>query len=271
MRKKVFLISLFAAAVVVLAVISPSIMSKNIENIAATERINVEINRFYGKNPETIYNEMTIEEAENLKEILINLHKAIENSDEATIEICEKQLNDMGLFGDNYQEFYSKNNYENLINKYKHHNLLKLLKYSNGDDLSNLFCFVDVIGKGILVSNLGLAVWLAFQRLLSNASSGIEALIIILIFLPLTLTIILLTSLIPFRILMPKGAIIMEQGSIFSIGLKGFKNLKVTENTVANLSWFTGLSISIPGNNETGRDAFCFISGFAAEISPSDL
>jgi len=271
MNRKVFLISVFAAAVVIFAGISPSILSKDIENFASTEKINVEVNQFFNKSPETIYNEMTLEEAEYLKGILIKLHEAIENSDEEEIKIYEKQLNDLGLFGENYQEFYSKNKYEKLVNKYKPDIIMNLLKLKNGDDLSNKFCFINAIGQGILVSNLGLAFWLAMQRILSNASSFIEALVLLLIFLPLALTVILLTSLIPFRILMPKGAIVMEEGSIFSVGLNGFKNLKVTQPTVANISFFTGLSISIPGNNETGRDPFCFISGFAAEIGPSDL
>jgi hypothetical protein len=271
MRKKVFLISAFAAAVLIFAAISPSITSKDIENISKQQMINVEVNRYFGGKPEIIDNEMTLEEAEYLEEILTSLHYAIENNDEQAIKLYEKQLNDMKLFGDNYQEFHSNNNYDKLVNKYKPDNLLRLVKNSNGDDLSNLFCFVNAIGKGMLVSSIGLAAWLAFSRLLRNASSAIEALIIILVFLPLALTVIVLTSLIPFRILMPKGAIIMDEGSIFSIGLGGIKNLKVTENTVANISWFTGLSISIPGNNETGRDPFCFISGFAAQITESEL
>lgn len=271
MRRKVFLISVLAAAVLIFAAISPSIISKDIENISKQETINVEVNRYFGGVPETIDNEMTLEEAEKLKEILTKLHSAIENNDEEAIKIYEKQLNDMKLFGNNYQEFHSNNNFDKLINKYIPDNLLNLVKNYNGDDLSNLFCFINAIGKGMLVSSIGLAVWLAFSRLLRNASSFIEAFIIIIIFLPLALTVIVLTSLIPFRILMPKGAIIMDEGLIFSIGLRGIKNLKVTQNTVANISWFTGLSISIPGNNETGREPFCFISGFAAEISPSEL
>ena len=271
MKRKIFLISIFAAVLVILAALSPSIISKDIENLKSTEMINVEVNRYFGRNPEKIINEMTLEEAENLKEILINLHEAIEKSDEEAIQIYEEQLNDMNLFGENYQEFHSSKNFDKLVKKYKPDNLLRLLKFKNGDDLSNLFCFINAIGKGILVSAIGLAVWEAVRKIINNASSIIEAFVLLIIFLPLALVVILLTSLIPFRILMPRGAIVMDEGSILSVGLKGFKNLKVTENTVANISWFTGLSINIPGNNETGRDAFCFISGFAAEISPSDL
>lgn len=271
MKRKVFLISIFAAVIVVLAALSPSITSKDIENIKSTEMINVEINRFYGRNPEKIINEMTLGETENLKEILIKLNEAIENSDEEAISSFEKQLNDMNLFGDNYQKFFSRYEFEQLFNKKLPVNLLKSLNSENGEDYSNLFCFINAIGKGIFISHIGVKVWEGFKRIADNASSFMELFIIILLFLPFVLVIILLTSLIPFRILMPKGAIAMESGSLMSIGLKGFKRMKINESLLANISFFTGLSISIPGNEDKGRDPFVFASGFALEISESDL
>jgi hypothetical protein len=271
MNRKVFLISVFAAAVVILAAVSPSITSKDIENLKSTEMINVEVNRFYGITPEKIINEMTYEETENLKEMLVKLNKAIENNDKQSISTFEKQLNDMNLFGENYQKFFSTNDFEQLFNKKIPSHLLKKLNYENGEDYSNLFCFINAIGKGILVSNLGVIVWNAFKRIANNASSFMELFVIIILFLPFVLTVIVLTSLIPFRILMPKGAIILDSGSLLSVGLKGLKSLKVTEQIIANISFFTGLSISIPGNEDKGRDPFVFVSGFALEISESDL
>jgi len=267
MKKKVIIISTIIAAIIVLGSCSYSITASNLEKIDTNETVNIIVNKYYSNNPITIETKVNIEEAEEIKEILINLNDAITNNDNDAINYYEKQINNKGIFADKYQQFYSNKDYEKTLKLDKKSKLINLLSEKNGDNLSNLLCVFNAIGKGIFVSYIGVLALEAFVRILSNASSVIEAFILIIIFLPLALTAVLLTSLIPFRILMPKGMVQMESGRISSIGLKGFKRVNVdTESVTVNLSLFTGLSISIPGNEDTGREAFVFATGFAISV-----
>jgi hypothetical protein len=267
MKKKVIIISTIIAALIVLGSCSYSITASNLEYMESEENVDIEVNKYYGKSPISYKTRVNIKEAEEIKEILINLNEAITTNDEKAISYYEKQLNSKGIFGDEYQEFYSNDELKQKNKIDKKSNLMKLLGDKNGDDVSNLFCVFNAIGTGIFVSYIGVLALEAVVRIISNASSGIEALILLLIFLPLALTVVLLTSLVPFRILMPRGLVQMESGRMSTLGLKGFKRLTVEEEIVTvNLSLFTGLSISIPGNNETGRDAFVFASGFAFAV-----
>jgi hypothetical protein len=66
---------------------------------------------------------------------------------------------------------------------------------------------------------------------------------------------------------MPRGNVWMESGRMSTIGLNGVKRITVdNESVTVNLSFFTGLSISIPGNEESGRDPFVFASGIAIRV-----
>lgn len=267
MKKKVLIASTIIAAIIVLGSCSYSITASNLEFKESEETVDIEVNKYYSKFPISHKTRVNIKEAEEIKEILINLNEAITNNDNKAISYYEKQLNSKGIFGEDYQEFYSNDELmqENKINKKS--NLMKLLGDKNGDDLSNLFCVFNAIGEGIFVSYIGVLALEAVIRIIGNASSFIEGLILLLIFLPLALTVVLLTSLVPFRILMPRGLVQMGNGRISTLGLKGIKRVTVEEEIVTvNLSLFTGLSISIPGNNETGRDAFVFASGFAFAV-----
>jgi hypothetical protein len=79
----------------------------------------------------------------------------------------------------------------------------------------------------------------------------------------------LLTNLIPFRILAPNGIISIKNGSMSSLGLNGFKRATVGVDSVGvNLSWFTGITINIPPIND--RKSFLFISGIAMEVKQTE-
>ena len=268
MKKKLMFISTIIAALIVLGSCSYSITASNLKEIAPTETVNIIVNKYYTNPPKTITTKVNIKEAEEIKEILINLNDAITNNDKTSIEYYENQLNSKGIFADDYQKFYSNDDISQklkLNNKYK---LSNLLSEKNGDNLSNLLCFFNAIGNGLFVSYIGILAYEAFAKLLSNASSFAEMFVIIIVFLPLVLATIVLTGLVPIRLFMPKGMVYMENGRITSIGLKGVKRVTATDtNPVSvNLSLFTGLSISIPGNNETGRENFVFASGIALAV-----
>ena len=267
MKKKVIMISTIVAAIIVLGSCSYSITASNLEYMESEETVDIEVNKYYGQSPISYKTNVNIKEAEEIKEILINLNEAITSNDEKAISYYEKQLNRKGIFGEDYQEFQSNDELMQENKLSKNSKLMKLLGDKNGDDVSNLFCVFNAIGEGIFVSFIGVLALEAVIRIISNASSGIEMLILLIIFLPIALTIVLLTSLVPFRILMPRGLVQMENGRMSTLGLNGFKRITIEEEiTTVNLSLFTGISISIPGNNETGRDAFVFASGFAFAV-----
>jgi hypothetical protein len=270
MKKKIIIISTILAAIIVLGSCSYSITASNLEGIGSTETVNIIVNQYYTNPPNTIETKLNIEEAEEIKDILINLNEAITNNDKKAIKSYEELLNSKGIFADDYQEFYSNEEYEQSLKLNKKSKLLNLLPEKNGDNLSNLFCFFNAIGNGLFVSYIGLLAWEFFYELLSNATSIAEMFVIIVVFLPLVLVAIVFTGFFPIRLFMPKGMVYMQNGRITSIGLKGVKRVTVdeTEEPVElNLSLFTGLSISIPGNEDTGRKDFVFTSGFALGVS----
>lgn len=144
----------------------------------------------------------------------------------------------------------------------------KFFESENGDNISNSMCYFNAIGKGIMLFPLGVKIWEAIVRAVRNASSALEALIIYLALVPLFALVVLITHLIPFRILMPVGIINMQQGRISSLGLMGFKRVIVdTEPVDVNLSWFTGITFNIPFS----ENPILFVSGFAVQVVESDL
>ncbi|KYK32562.1 MAG: hypothetical protein AYK22_07355 [Thermoplasmatales archaeon SG8-52-3] len=271
MKKKLFVISTIIAIVIILGSFSSSITASNLEEITSTEKVCIIVNKYIGNPSEKIETEVNIEEAEEIKEILINLNEAINNNDNEKISFYEKQINNKGIFGNNYQKFNSNEDYLQRLKSNQNSPLFKLLGNKNGDNLSNILCFFNAIGNGIFASYIGVLALEGFMRLLNNASSFAEMFVIIIVFLPLALTVVVLTGLIPIRILMPKGIVYMEQGRITSVGLGGVKRVTVdTEPVSVNLSLFTGLSISIPGNEDTGRDNFVFASGIALRVAETE-
>ena len=271
MKKKLISISIIIAIIIVLGSCSSSITASNLEEIQSTESVSILVNKYYGNRPKTIETEVSIEEAEEIKEMLINLNEAITNNDHETISYYEKKLNSKGIFKDDYQEFYSNEEYNQLIQSNKRTNLLGLLEGKNGDNLSNLLCFFNAIGQGLFVSYLGALALEAFLQLIGNASSFIEMFVIFIIFFPFVALTVILTGFIPIRILMPKGNVWMESGKMSTIGLNGVKRITVdTEPVTVNLSFFTGLSISIPGDEDSGRDSFVFASGLALRVQKID-
>ena len=271
MKKKMIIFCTIIVAIIVLGSCASSISANKIKNIQSPENVNILVNQYYN-TPNTIETEVSLEEAEEIKEILTNLNEAITNNDEEAISYYEKQLNNKGIFGDDYQEFYSNEEYIEALKSNKNSKLFDLLEDKNGEDLSNLLCYFNAIGNGLFVSYLATLVWEAFARIAGNASSFLELFVIIILFLPFVAATVVLTGLIPFRIFMPNGMVYMEKGRISSIGLKGWKraNVEETNPVILNLSWFTGLSVSIPGNEEAGRDNFCFVSGIAVRVYESE-
>ena len=267
MKRKIGFLSISIALIIILAGISPVVGSIDIEEIINNENIIVEVNKYLGGKPESILTELSYEEAEELKEILINLNKGIEENDEIAISIYEKILNDRGFFGKEYQKFFSRNSIFEKIKSHQYPGVLKQFETLNGDNISNTLCLFNAIGKGIIVFPLGLKIWEAIVEIVTNASSPLAGLILLIALLPILVMVMLFTHLIPFRILMSRGVVLMNQGSVSSLGLNGLKRLKVTEQVSVNLSWFTGITFNIPFTN----NSFCFVSGIAARVYEGDI
>ena len=268
MKKKIGLISVSIVTILLLSGISPVVGSLDTEQLENNNKIVVEVNRFLAGKAKPILTEITQMQAEELQEILIKLSNAIENNDEFAISIYEKILNERGFFGDEYQKIFSKSSIFEKIKSHKYSGIFSDIESSNGDNLTNNLCFFNAIGKGIIIFPLALRFWEALVEIVKNASSGLAGLILLLIFLPLLVLVILFTDLIPFRILMSEGVILMDSGTITSLGLNGFKRLPVeTEEVHVNLSWFTGITFNIPFTNRS----FMWASGFAAKVYESDI
>ena len=224
MKKKIIILSTIIATIIVLGSCASSISANKLNETQSPETVKILVNQYYGIKPRTIETGVTVEEAKEIEELIIKLDEAITNNDEEAVSYYEKQLNIKGIFGNEYQNFYTNEEYNQKLNQNKKTNLFGRLTSKNGDNYSNTLCFFNALGKGILVSAFGLALWEALVRILSNASSYIALIILFLIFAPFVITGIVLTSLIPFRIMMPKGAVVMDEGKISSIGLQGFKS-----------------------------------------------
>ncbi|UCD13566.1 MAG: hypothetical protein JSW60_08415 [Thermoplasmatales archaeon] len=268
MKRKIGFLSISIALIIILAGLSPVAGSIDIEEIKNNENIVVEINRYYGKKTEPIRTSVSYEEAEELKEILINLNEAIENNDEEAISRYERILNEKGLFGDEYQEFFSRNTFLKNFKPDSYPRISELLHKLNGDNISNSLCYFNAIGSGVLLFPFGVMIWEAIVRIVKNASSPLAGFILLLALIPVLVMVMLVTHLVPFRILMSKGIINMQKGTISSLGLKGFKRLKVdTEPVNVNISWFSGITFNIPFTN----NSFLFVSGIAVRVAESDL
>ncbi len=267
MKKKIGFLSIGIAILFLLAGASPVIGSIDIREVEENQNIIVEVNKYLSGKPESILTELNYDEAEELKEILINLNKAIEENDELAISFYEKILNERGFFGEEYQKLFSRNSIYEYIKSRNYPNILKQFESLNGDNISNTLCLFTAIGKGIIVFPLALKVWEAIVEIVRNASSPLAGLILLIALSPILFLVVLFTNLIPFRILMSRGVVIMNQGSVSSLGLNGPKRLKVTEQVGVNLSWFTGITFNIPFTN----NSFCFVSGFAARVYEGDI
>ena len=143
-----------------------------------------------------------------------------------------------------------------------------------GDNISNSLCYFHAAGRGTILFTLGVKMVEFITNAVKNASSFIEGLAIIIVLLALFAPFLLVTYLVPFRIMMPVGVINMESGSISSFGLDGHKKVFVDENNPLSVTvrGFSGITISIPsGQNNDESNGFLFVSGSSLSVEESDF
>lgn len=260
MDKKIVIFSVCVTVLVLFTSLTPVLASKN-DNILAIKNnlVTIEVNKYLGTQPEQIHTTVTAAEAEQIKQYLVALHDALEKNDKNAISHYEALLNEKGIFGNRYQHFLTNDKGMALIEKTT---LPQRLLRLADDNISNMLCYFNAIGEGILVFPFALLFLQAVIKAIQNVSNPIGQLILLLALLPLAILVILLTDLIPFRIAMPNGAIALTNGTISCLGLNGFQRVVVgTESYGVNISWFTGITISILPIND--HKPFVFVSGIA--------
>lgn len=268
MRKKIVIICAVISALIILSGLSSTICAVDIEKLQQNETIKIEVNQYLGGNPNTIITEFDNEEAQIIRDLLIKLNEAIQNNDEEVISLCEKILNEKGIFGEKYQEFLSYDTYNEKMDFSKYSRYTKFLEDRNGDNISNQLCYFNAIGQGVLLTSITLKLWEAIVRAAENASSPLAGLVILLALLPFLVLVVVFTNLIPFRILMAQGALTLRNGTISSLGLLGSKKVVVgPEGVDVNFSWFTGITINVPFT----ENSFLFVSGFALDVKETDV
>lgn len=252
MNKKIVILCIISAVIITLPVLSPVVNSEYIEN---QSKIRVGINYYTARGIKKDTAELTYEEAEELKNLLILLNDAIERNDKQTIHKCECVLDEKGILGKAIKAtpFVSTNLCSLTSDEITSQNFTKDL------------CYIHAVGEGVIFFNMGVSFGEWIIETVQNASSFIEAMVLMLALLPLFALIFLATHLIPFRIAMPQGIIQMENGSISTWDLSGRENFQVVNSSYqVNLTGFTGITINIPlpiGGEES--ENFLFISGMA--------
>jgi hypothetical protein len=266
MNRKSHFLAVILTVLLVLSGLSPVVNSKEITK--NQDKITIQVNQYTAEGINNFLTELNVEDARELQEYLEKLHEAIDKNDQKEISKYEFLINEKGIFGEKYQDIYSK--YQNqkikLIAKNPFYND-KLNSLSEDDNISNSMCSFYASGEGIMIFTFGVKLGESILEKISNASSFMEQLVLLLALLPIYVLVMLFTHAIPFRIALPIGIIQMKNGKISTRGTEGYKTVYVEDQTVnVNISWFTGITISIPSFSEEDNSAgLLFVSGFCLQ------
>ena len=232
MNKKILSISIFLAVILILLGFTPAIALNSIDN---QKIVVVETSINYGKSIKKIETELGTQEAEELKEILTNLNNAIKQDDKKSISYYESLLNEKGILGKEHKNIFSKKNIEKFYSRIQNLPLLKKLNSKieslSKTDISNTFCITNIAGSGFMLYTIGLLLTVPTLMLVNIFGEAILT-----VLLPIYVLILLITHLIPFRILLPAAVINVEEGSISTIGgSAGSQSIDVESSTQVNL------------------------------------
>ena len=239
MKKFMKIASIFAVAIMALSAFLPAMgTSTESEN---NKMISITTSIFYGHGEKNIVIDVTKAKAEIIMHRLEQMNNALERGDKNGIMAGISFLDREGMLDGNDGKAYSllSGSGISLFNS--------PAVYEN---ISNTLCYVNAVGRGLMIFTVG-------YILAALAGNGIVLSPII------YLTIMVLTHLVPLRILLPVGVLAMDEGTISTLGLNGFQTQKTSNETIAiNLVGFTGIVINIPfSNSDSGP--FLFLSGFS--------
>ncbi|MFO7676982.1 MAG: hypothetical protein R6V50_01160 [Thermoplasmatota archaeon] len=264
MKGKIIICSVFVVFILLLTGFSPALASTKDDMIALkTNLVPIQVNYYGQRKPEQVQTMVTIAEAEEIKQTLIALHEAVEKNDHSAILYYENKINEKNIFGERFQQF---NIVDNEISRPKRILVDRYGSTLTDDNISNVNCYLNVIGEGAALWGFAYRFYENILRIIRNASSAIEAFVLLIIFLPFLALAILFSSLIPIRIFSPNGTISLKNGTIITRGALGNKRVDVGPDSFnVDVSLFTGISINIPGSEK--RNSFLFVSGFAAQVN----
>jgi len=181
------------------------------------------------------------------------------NEDEKSIEKYESILIDRGIIGENHKIIKNKDIKNRILERF----ISMELKNPTKSRSDNRMCTVNARGKGNLT-------YLFDEAFESLAAGGILLLLLIILLPPLApilglpalfllfsgLAGLVITHLIPFRILYSKLYMELNSGDLSINGLNGSQNF--TAPVTANFHWYTGLTVNFYTSNPN-----VFLLGFA--------
>ena len=226
----------------------------------------------YFKGIKNVKNTVQLSESEilELKQVLTDLNKAIDDKDTELIKEYENYLSDKGIINTKIHSFSSLGIFKN---------------DENDTDVTNKACMFKAIGTGIIAFPIETSVlnWIMQEAGEEGGLGGIilAILLIIIFYVPVMLA----THIIPFRVALPFAMLQLNQGDMTTTGLNGRKtaNIETSDDPLAvNLSFFTGLTIGFPEFNreeinqttsssyetldEDSEGGFLFVYGWAASV-----
>jgi hypothetical protein len=255
MKKKIFIGSIIAAVIIVLATCTPAVFATDLDNVKKIT-IKTTIYKFLGK--EEIITEVFKEEAAEIMEYLEYYQQSLIKGDKQLIDKYESILINSGIFGKDHNPFDKKDILSLLCKRYP--SLIQGNPSSVSDE--NRLCVVNARGKGNLT--------FAFDNFYNSMIASGVILLLLCIFIPLApvigpIALILLlggaaglfiSHIRPFRIIHPHLGMNLRTGNCSINGLNGHQQFPAPVK--ANFSGFTGLTV-----NFLAEDQNVFLLGFA--------
>jgi len=258
MKKNLMIASCFCVTVLALAGCTPALASQPLTSTKST--VPIEVIRYAGKNQVSTIATVSSVDAWQIEQCLIELYNAQQQNDRTTIAHCISVLNSKGIaINAQDRSFLTPERIIQFYGKTSGHNAFM-------DDVTNQACLFTAIGEGMLFGAFALKIIQAVSDAIRNQTTVLGALIVLIILLPLLLLAVLINAIIPIRIMMPVGTLVLANGTVSTIGTLGVKKMKVNATQIqVNVSWFTGITINIPKLRNESKP-FCFVSGFAAKV-----
>ena len=243
------MLCILAAILLIVPQFSPVALSDTIE-----KTIEIQTHFYNNHNVETISTILPVHEAEEIKDILLELNRAIEQRNEEAIRNYETLLQKKGILREKPRTHFSQDCIPRVQTRFQ--NLFSNLLNEN---ISNSMCYVNVVGSGFMYFTIGIILGILMVFLLSIFGEDILTLL-----LPLYIGVALVTHIIPFRPFLPIGIIAMDNGTITTVGTQGTQNMELhNQSAQVILTGFAGLTINIPFGEQEG---FLYVSGFALAI-----
>jgi len=202
------IISIFVTLSLLITGITPIILSQTIEQ--QTDYYPIEINHYYLTNQKTEIIQVTTSQLETISHYLHHLHQAIDSHDTEKQKHYQKLLKNQGITipfsNSNTPPAYYTSPFLDKVSSQK----------SDNDSIDNSLCFLNVQGQGTIFFTI--ATLFLIPTLLLVQLFGAEILNFLI---PIYLAIFVATHIIPFRVMLPIGNIILDEGSITATGING--------------------------------------------------